>query len=75
MDAAKAELHAAAKKAFDQLQAKLSKRSKAEVERDVLLSSGKYNLIIRPSRTTSRVKYRAEADPTRSTAYPVPEGW
>jgi len=71
----KAEALAQAKKKLDKIQRKLDQRTKSVVAQDEFVSNAKYNLIIRPSRTQSRIRDRAEPDPARSRAYPAPEGW
>ena len=57
------------------LKAQLSKRSKVEMERDTLEAGAKYNMLIHTSRTAENLKHRAVAYPTKSRAYPKPEGW
>ena len=62
-------------KRLEEAQAKLSGRTTAESQAQALLANAKYNLIVRPSRTAAHIRDRAVADPTRSRAYPAPEGW
>ena len=75
VERATAELKVAAARKIDAVKAQLSKRSKVEMERDTLEAGAKYNMLIHTSRTAENLKHRAVAYPTKSRAYPKPEGW
>ena len=71
----RAEAMATAKKKLDKIRTKLDARTKSVVAQDEFVSNAKFNLIIQPSRTQSRIRDKAKPSPTRSKAYPAPEGW
>ena len=73
VEVARAQIYTAALARVEEARQTLNKRTAAEKERDELIGHGKHNLILRPSRTSSRIKDPSEADPRRSRAYPLPK--